>query len=231
MLSIIIPTYNEEKYLPKLLESIKKQDFNDYEIIVADNKSKDKTREVAKRYGCKIVDGGMPGHGRNKGANAAKGDYLLFLDSDVVLPEGFLRENFSYFLNKKLVCAIAWSKPISDKAIDKVLFFSVNSLLNLIKHFKPHGCGFCIFTLKNVFDDIGGFDESIRVGEDVDFMVKTKKYGKFDVIKKKNIYVSVRRLNKEGRMNYALKLFKTTFYDFIGKKIRDERDIEYKFGY
>jgi hypothetical protein len=85
--------------------------------------------------------------------------------------------------------------------------------------------------LKNVFDDIGGFDESIRVGEDVDFMVKTKKYGKFDVIKKKNIYVSVRRLNKEGRMNYALKLFKTTFYDFIAKKIRDERDIEYKFGY
>lgn len=231
MISIIIPTYNEEKYLPKLLESIKKQDFNDYEIIVADNNSTDKTREIASLYGCLIVDGGMPGPGRNKGAKVAKGDYLLFLDSDVVLSKGFLKQNFSYFLNKRLVCATSWSKPISDKAVDKILFYSANVFLNTVKYFKPHGCGFCIFTLKKVFDDIGGFDESIRVGEDVDYLVKTKKYGKFDVINRKKIHVSVRRLDKEGRMNYTLKLFKTTFYDFIGKKIKDEKDVEYKFGY
>lgn len=57
-LSIIIPTYNEEEYLPKLLEGIKSQDFEDYEIIVADANSTDKTREIAEVYGCKIVDGG-----------------------------------------------------------------------------------------------------------------------------------------------------------------------------
>ena len=231
MISIIIPTYNEEKYLPQLLESIKKQDFKDYEVIVADNKSKDKTREIAIKYGCKVVDGGMPGVGRNNGAKSAKNEILLFLDSDVILPSGFLRENVKYFLDSDLVSAAVWSRPLSNKIIDETLFFSANIFLYVIKHFKPHGSGFCIFSLKKVFDIVEGFDENIRVGEDVDYLVRTHKYGKFDLINKKKIYVSVRRLDKEGRINYALKLFKTTFYDFIGKKIKDEKDIEYKFGY
>ena len=58
-LSIIIPTYNEEEYLPKLLESIKMQDFTDYEVIVADANSKDNTRKIATDYGAKVVDGGF----------------------------------------------------------------------------------------------------------------------------------------------------------------------------
>ena len=60
MLSIIIPTLNEESYLPKLLNSIKKQDFQDYEMIVADAGSKDKTIEIALASGCKISSGGLP---------------------------------------------------------------------------------------------------------------------------------------------------------------------------
>src|SRR5690242_14030921 len=87
MLSIIIPTYNEEEYLPRLLASIRSQRFEGYEIIVADNKSTDRTREIAARFGAKIVDGGMPGPGRNLGARAAQGDLLLFLDADVILPD------------------------------------------------------------------------------------------------------------------------------------------------
>ncbi len=54
-LSIIIPTYNEEEYLPKLLYSIKEQNFKDYEIIVADAGSIDKTKEIAESYGCKVI--------------------------------------------------------------------------------------------------------------------------------------------------------------------------------
>ena len=89
MLSIIIPTLNEEKYLPPLLDSIKKQDYKDYEVIVADAGSKDKTVEIAKKYGCKVVKGGLLPAGRNRGAEASKGDLLLFLDSDIILPPHF----------------------------------------------------------------------------------------------------------------------------------------------
>ena len=56
ILSIIIPTYNEEEYLPVLLESIKQQDFSDYEIIVADADSKDNTVKIAEEYGCIVVE-------------------------------------------------------------------------------------------------------------------------------------------------------------------------------
>ena len=92
MLSIIIPTLNEEKYLPLLLESIKKQkDFFDYEIIVADAGSKDKTLEIAKNYGCITVGGGLPSKARNEGAKITNGNTLLFLDADVILTNDFLK--------------------------------------------------------------------------------------------------------------------------------------------
>ena len=90
MISIIIPALNEENYLPRLLGSLEKQNLKDYEIILADAGSKDRTIEIAKKYGCKVVPGGLPAKGRNEGAKAARGDLFLFLDSDLVLPEGFL---------------------------------------------------------------------------------------------------------------------------------------------
>ena len=90
ILSIIIPTYNEEEYLPVLLDSIKEQNFKDYEIIVADANSEDKTREIAEEYGCTVIEGGMPAVGRNNGAKIAKGEYLLFLDSDLKLTDEYL---------------------------------------------------------------------------------------------------------------------------------------------
>ncbi len=77
MISIIIPTLNEEKYLPKLLRSIKEQDFKEeLEIIVADANSEDKTREIAKKFSCKIVEGGLPAKARNEGAKIAKGRFF-----------------------------------------------------------------------------------------------------------------------------------------------------------
>lgn len=87
MLSIVIPTLNEEWYLGRLLDSIEEQDYEDYEIIVADSESEDDTVEKARSHGCRIVnvDKRGPGHGRNKGAEKAKGDKILFLDADVEL--------------------------------------------------------------------------------------------------------------------------------------------------
>lgn len=67
-ISIIVPTKNEERYLPGLLKSIKKQTVQPYEIIVADAGSTDRTVEIAKKYGAKVIKGGIPQVGRNKGA-------------------------------------------------------------------------------------------------------------------------------------------------------------------
>src|SRR3989339_1980792 len=102
MLSIIIPAYNEERYLPKLLNCIKKQTYRDYEVIVADANSKDKTRQIAKKYGCRVVKGGMPAAGRNNGAKAAKGGILLFLDADVQFDKDFLKKALNEINKREL---------------------------------------------------------------------------------------------------------------------------------
>jgi glycosyltransferase involved in cell wall biosynthesis len=90
MLSIVIPTFNEEKYLPGLLKTLQEQTFKDYEIIVADNDSSDATRTIAVMAGARVVGGGLPARGRNLGAEVARGEWLLFLDADVILPSDFL---------------------------------------------------------------------------------------------------------------------------------------------
>ena len=120
-ISIIIPTYNEEEYLPKLLESIKSQDFTDYEVIVADAQSNDNTREIAKEYGCIVVEGGLPGPGRNRGAEVAKGEILLFLDSDLKLTEHYLANVIEEFEGENLGIAITQMTPLSEKKRDKYL--------------------------------------------------------------------------------------------------------------
>ena len=102
MLSIIIPTKNEEHYLPLLLNSIKRQKYSGpMELIVADAGSTDKTVAIAKKFGAKVVKGGHPGVGRNAGAKVAKGELFLFLDADVVLPPGFLKRNLAEFKRRE----------------------------------------------------------------------------------------------------------------------------------
>ena len=86
MVSIVIPAYNEENYLPRLLRSIQAQDFPDVEIIVADADSTDRTAAIARSAGARLTRGGVPAVGRNNGARLAKGDYLLFIDADTVIP-------------------------------------------------------------------------------------------------------------------------------------------------
>ena len=95
MLSIVIPAFNEEKYLTRLLDSIKKQTYKNYEIIIADADSKDNTRKMAKKYGCKVIKGGIPAVGRNNGAKVAKGDILLFMDADAIIGEKFLENGLN----------------------------------------------------------------------------------------------------------------------------------------
>ncbi|MBL7050677.1 glycosyltransferase [Candidatus Woesearchaeota archaeon] len=205
MLSIIIIAKNEEEFLPRLLKSIKAQDYDDYEIILSDAKSTDSTRDIAKSYGCKIVDGGLPSIGRNNGAKVAKGELLLFLDADVKMPEHFLKNTVAEFKKRNLATGTPLYKPITDKTIDKVLYDTYNIWAVATQHFYPHSAGFCIFSRKDVFNNLNGFDEDLLMAEDHDYVNRGKKYGKFRILKKSNILVDVRRLDKEGRFILAKK--------------------------
>lgn len=230
-LSIIIPTYNEEKYLPKLLYSIKEQDFKDYEIIVADAGSKDATREIASSSGCKIISGGLPAIGRNNGAEAAEGEYLLFLDSDVVLSSGYLRSAIDEFEEKDLGIAITQILPLSDKNVDKALHKFANFFMKRVESIKPHGAGcYGILTTKTLHEEINGFDENLDFGEDSDYIERMGKISTFKVLRNPRLLVSTRRLEEEGIKDLAFKYTKSTIYDFRGKKISAD-ELDYNFGH
>ncbi|TAL57121.1 MAG: glycosyltransferase [Nanoarchaeota archaeon] len=229
MLSIIIPTLNEQRYLPKLLRSIKNQKFHNYEIIVADGGSKDNTRKIAKTFGCKIVRGGTPAAGRNFGAKAARGDILLFLDSDVELPPDFLTKFIRTFKRKKLGIASCNFRFFGEKKIDKVLSEFTNKLFDILQYFQPQAAGWCIMVKSSIHKKIKGFDESLVLSEDLDYCIRASKHGKFGIIKSVSIGISPRRLEKEGRLNYVAKCVYTQGYRVIKRKIR-RKIVRYELG-
>lgn len=100
VLSIVIPTLNEEKYLPHLLGSLENQTFKDFEILAADANSQDATRDIAASHDCQIVAGGRIAQGRNAGTRQARGEYILFLDADVTVAPTFLEELISQLFRK-----------------------------------------------------------------------------------------------------------------------------------
>jgi len=193
--------------LPKLLDSVKAQTLSDVEIIVADAHSSDATRSIAESYGARVVEGGMPGPGRNKGAIHARGEIIAFLDADVQLPSSkFLEECVSEMDRKGLDIATCKVRPLSRKPIDRALHEAYNAFVIATEKIRPHAPGFCILVRRHVHHDIKGFDEDIVFAEDHEYVQRAQKQGnRFGILRSHPIAVSVRRLEKDGRLILALK--------------------------
>ena len=231
MLSIIIPTLNEEKYLPLLLKNIKKQlsGFS-YEIIVADADSIDKTKEIAKNYNCKIVKGGLPAQGKNQGAKYALGDLLFFLDADVFLPNGFFEKILREFYKKKFDIASFCLLPDSENKFLPVVFNTFYNIpILLTEKILPHAAT-GILVKKALFLKLNGFDENITLAEDHDLSRRAKKIGNCGIIKSGKIFISLRRFEKDGWVKTGLKYFLCEMHMiFIGPVKTDI--FSYKYNY
>lgn len=229
--SIVIPTYNEGKYLPRLLGSIKSQDFSGLEIIVSDAPSTDDTQAIARKFGCRIVmPSSLPSIARNLGARAAKADTIIFLDADNILPPGFLRKLLYNFRRNNYVCASVFYRPNSSNLFDKLGFTFYNAFCWLMQRIQPASAGWCIIIKASVFKSIGGFDESLRIAEDFDLVQRASKHGRFGFMKSPYLLVSTRRLEKEGRLLYSVKSVAAVLLQNIVGKKRIQRMIPYEFG-
>jgi len=230
MLSIIIPTLNEEDYLPFLLDSIKKQNFNDYEIIVSDAGSEDDTLKIAKEYNCVITRGGLPAKGRNNGAKIARGDILFFLDADTILPDNFLEESLKEFNSRKIDMASFCLSPVPDKKIHKLLMnVFYNKMIIALEKILPHSA-VGILIKKELFNQLNGYDEDIKLAEDHDLGRRAAKHSKFGIIRSAEILVSDRRFKKDGWVNVGMKYFLCELHTiFIGPVKSDI--FKYKFNH
>jgi glycosyltransferase involved in cell wall biosynthesis len=227
LFSIIIPTKNEAKYLPILLDCIKADNFSDYELIVADSHSTDKTREIARSYGCKVVDGGMPGVGRNKGEKVAKGQFLLFFDADIRFKQGFLTK-----LHKKVAADtfdIASGITLADSKhpLDVIFLCIASGYLYALQKVDPHMFGCYMVISRKLFKKIGGFNEKLHLAEDHDLARRGAKMGRFAFLTSPRMFVSVRRFIKEGRLNLVKKILYVEFYMFFKNKEVIDEIVEY----
>ncbi len=231
MLTVVVITKNEEENLPVLLESIKHQTLQPREVIVADAGSTDRTREIAKKYGARVVEGGLPSAGRNKGADAANSDYVLFLDADVELRDPqFLEKSLGEMLEKDYGLATCDVFPLSDAFVDHFMHKAYNSYARAWGSLFPHAPGFCMFVRKDLHDKLGGFDEQIQFCEDMDYAQRFRKIGKFGFLKSTKIPVSIRRLDRDGRMKIAIKFMMAELHlAFLGPIKHDK--FKYTFGH
>ena len=228
MISIIIPTLNEEEYLPKLLESIRAQRFKDMEIIVADAGSKDRTREIAKNRGCKVVKGGLPGKGRNEGAKVARGEILFFIDSDATIPPHFFERFLREFNRRKLDVAGCAMKLPGKKKMYRVFEKLYTLYFKATERFYPHATN-CIVIKRQLHEKIGGFDETMKLGEDFFYVRSAAKKGKFGFIPSLHFYASPRRAEEDMKKIIVQYFLAEMYMTFVGP-IRTNL-FRYRFGH
>ncbi len=228
--SIIIPTLNEEEYLPKLLNSLrflpKPNQRQQWEIIVADGGSQDKTRDVAhecaKNLNIPLVWVDCPKRGisaqRNYGASRAQYPNLLFLDADVVIHNS---DEFNSFIRRSIDsgCAanIPHYVPIDGGLGAKILFWGFHWFHHMMRPIMPYALGATIFTPKHIFNQCGGFREDLTMNEDADYCTRAQAHGRM-IVSCEQIGLSVRRLQQSGYfrmvMQYGLIfLWRTLFGD------------------
>jgi len=172
-ISVITPTKNEEKNIQRLLKSLKKQTFQDFEIIVVDNFSKDKTLEIASKFTKKIFQAGRERSSqRNFGIKKAEGKYILFLDADMILEPDVLSQCYQLMENDKNLAGVI----IDEKSVGNNFLAKIKALEKEI-YYGSEEIEAARFFRKSDFEKIGGYDESLIAGEDWDLSQRMRKLG------------------------------------------------------
>jgi GT2 family glycosyltransferase len=186
-ISVIIPALNAGEYLPRSLAAIFGSQGPSYECILVDDGSTDDSGSIARQLGARVIhvsDGPLgPAHARNRGAEAARGSIIFFVDADVVLAPGALRRVVNVFQERTELAAVFGSydnRPVAPGLISQYR--------NLLHHFVHQngnseastfwaGCG---AIRRSVFERIGGFDEqrfSRPSIEDIELGYRLRKAG------------------------------------------------------
>jgi glycosyltransferase involved in cell wall biosynthesis len=228
MLSFIVPAYNEEHELGDALAGIRvaaKASGEEFEIIVVDDASTDATPDIARAAGAIVV----PVHHRhiaavrNAGARAARGDILFFVDADTHISPVHVTGALAAL---EAGCAGGGAPIVMEGSVPRwgpfflrffsVLYFTVSNL----------GAGAFLFTTRENFRAVGGFDEQFYAGEEVYFTMALKKLGRFKLLPE-----PIRTSGRKLRMHSARHLLRRTFLLLVsGKRAvrsRDKLDIWY----
>lgn len=236
-LSVIIPTLDEEKYLPKLLSDLSNQTDKDFEVIVADADSSDKTKQIAQSYQNKLnlqfcnFKIKNVSKQRNLGSKRAKGNYLFFIDADMRISRGFIKKIKKNIIKTRYLVYLFKLSPDRGQIHDRIAFNLINNLLEISQFTpKPFAPGGNMVFQRDFFFFLGGFNEKATISEDHDIVQRAKQRGvtaKFliDVSAK----FSMRRFQYEGRFKIFIKYAVASLYNLRSGKI-EKHLFDYQMG-
>lgn len=210
--SIIIPTLNEEKYLPNLLQDLADQTNQNFEVIHVDGSSDDKTLALAEKFFKKIalknfvVEKRNVSHQRNFGISKAKGEWIIFMDADTRIPAFYL-DGIRYQIAKNPDTRVftTWIKvDEKDAKLYQAVEKSINFGFELFKNVGQEAAfGAMIGSHKSVLKKVA-FDEKQKVYEDARFLQQATEAGFiYTIFREPRYYYSLRRFKKEGSLKMA----------------------------
>jgi glycosyltransferase involved in cell wall biosynthesis len=208
-ISVIIPALNEERYIGYPLEGLKSQSFRNFETIVVDGGSSDRTAQIAKKAGCRVVihRKGDIAAARNRGVRAARGDLIMFTNADTRASKNLLGIYHELFKNKGVVAASGPLIPLEQttRFIRFGYKFASVYLAKISYHTgKPAISGSNFIVRKSAFKKCGGFDESLVTYEDLDLAHRLAKVGEVRYVNNAVVATSTRRIVKWGVFRYIL---------------------------
>lgn len=236
--SIVIPTLNEEKYVPHLLEDLCNQtmDHRLFEVIVVDGSSKDKTVSETEKYSnlinLRIVRAKKANVSlqRNLGAKFAKSPWVIFMDADNNIPKSFL-DGIKYQLanNPKTKCFTCWIDENIYKTADKPLITMTNLSIDILAKIQPFAPGSLIGTTRELAHKYP-FDQKLGMSEDHEFVRKlVKNMHHFSVFRFPKYHLSLRRLEREGTLKLLRTYSKAQLYLLMGRHIK-VGEVDYPMG-
>ncbi len=238
--SIIIPTLNEERFLPKLLKDLQKQKEKSFEVLVIDGHSSDKTSELAQSFTrflpsiqVQTVEKQNVSFQRNWGARHAQGRYLIYLDADSRVNVHFIKNCLKTVRSNKSLIFIPLFHTSKKQYQDSIIFNLANFFIEVSQSFgRPISAGGSMIFEKDYFYFLGGFNEKLFFSEDYEIVTRARKYGVCAyVLKNVKITFSMRRFKKEGHFNVFKKYALAWLHHFSNKSGGIYKKIfEYKMG-
>ena len=204
--SVIVPTWNEAKCLPALLDAVQRQTLPPLEVVIADSGSTDETAAIGEAAGAVVLAGERkgPGEGRNRGAGAAQGDVFLFLDADCVPPRELVESVVAALRDPALIGGATEFVPAEGRLFERLLFRLANGYQRAMTLWGlPHNAGYCFFFRRAAFHALGGIREEMLLNETHDLAMRSRALGRF-VILPIAVETSMRRFRAHGYVRTIL---------------------------
>ena len=231
LFSIVIPTLNEEENIGHCIKSLSEQSWPNYEVIVADGGSTDKTIDIAQANGYKVlsVEKTRPhdvSTAKNLGAKYSDGSVLVFLDADMTIDPNCLEVLAEGYRDPDVVGVALKVLPSESNRLEKTLYECNNVLARLGNKIGLHEISYfsCHSYRKDAFMQVGGFRTDLYACEDLDLSLRLRYTGKYVVTPRSILWTSPRRLREWSHHWYIYKYMRYLAEYYIHDRVTDYYD-------